>query len=119
MREIKRKLVFFCAEGFQAQFEYVRSTSAYCEVALRQSHSRASLALGFLFSVSVLALFQLLDGLVTALMSLTNLSTPPSPEPPKSPYDFDPDPTKWEQQHMAENGGSERAFYLGLFGSSS
>lgn len=34
--------------------------------------------------------------------------SPPSPEPPKSPYDFEP--AKWDNAHaMAENGGSDRA----------
>lgn len=47
-------------------------------------------------------------------MSLHDPPPTPSPEPPKSPYDFDP--SKWEQHEMAENGGSERESYLGLLG---
>ncbi|KAI0809297.1 OPT oligopeptide transporter protein-domain-containing protein [Irpex lacteus] len=39
-------------------------------------------------------------------MSLSEHPHTPSPEPPKTPYDFDP--SKWDnEQHMAENGGSE------------
>lgn len=63
------------------------------------------------------------DGNIPVLASLPHLPPPrtpegmsykdpppsPSPEPPKSPYEFDP--AKWEHQRMAENGGVERTSY--------
>lgn len=46
-------------------------------------------------------------------MSLSEHPHTPSPEPPKTPYDFDP--SKWDnEQHMAENGGSEGTYILVL-----
>lgn len=49
------------------------------------------------------------QGLGTPFMSYFDPPPTPSPEPPKSPYEFDA--AKWEHQQMAENGGVERMSY--------